>query len=63
MMDRTEDLLQSIRCCRAGDRCDRCPLQPEICDVLFVKMISLPAEMVDRIEDTLAELDGRDGSR
>jgi len=52
--DRRRDLLKAIRCCR-DDNCKYCPLQQEICDELRVEMESLPAELVDMIEDELEE--------
>ena len=46
------DVLEALRCCRADD-CVNCPLQPEICDELAVEMESVPAELLDRIEEEL----------
>ena len=54
MSDRRSDVLKAIRCCR-DDNCRYCPLQGEICDQLRVDMESLPAELVDMIEDELEE--------
>lgn len=54
MSDRRRDVLKAIRCCR-DDNCRYCPLQGEICDQLRVDMESLPAELVDMIEDELEE--------
>lgn len=51
---RTKEILKAIRCCR-GDLCSKCPLQKEICDELRVDMESLPAELVDMIEEELEE--------
>lgn len=49
-MNRTrEETLEAVRCCRRG-RCDRCPLQKEICDELCVEMEEVPAGLLDRIE-------------
>lgn len=45
-------VLEALRCCRADD-CENCPLQPEICDELAVEMESVPAELLDRIEEEL----------
>lgn len=49
---RIKNILKAIRCCR-GDLCSRCPMQLEICDELRVEMESLPARLVDTIEDEL----------
>ena len=53
MKERTEKLLEAIRCCRGG-ACEWCPMQGEICDELRVDMVELPEELVDRIEEALA---------
>ena len=53
-MIESRDLLEAIICCRQEEaRCDICPLQEEICDTLYVDMITLPAELVDLIEKRL----------
>ena len=52
MSDRRREVLKAIRCCR-DDNCRYCPLQKEICDELKVEMESLPAELVDMIEEEL----------
>ena len=52
MSDRRMEVLKAIRCCR-DDNCRYCPLQKEICDELKVEMESLPAELVDMIEEEL----------
>ena len=52
MSDRRKDVLKAIRCCR-DDLCAMCPLQKEICDELWVDMESLPADLVDMIEEEL----------
>lgn len=54
MTKRRSDVLKAIRCCR-DDNCKYCPLQAEICDELRVEMESLPAELVDMIEEELEE--------
>ena len=54
MSERTTAVLKAIRCCR-DDNCMNCPLQGEICDELRVDMESLPADLVDKIEDELEE--------
>lgn len=54
MSEQRKKLLEAIHCCRGGS-CEWCPLQVEICDELAVEMISLPAELVDRIEEEIAE--------
>ena len=54
MSDRRREVLKAIRCCR-DDNCRYCPLQKEICDELKVEMESLPAELVDMIEDELEQ--------
>ena len=46
--------LKAVRCCR-DDLCVKCPLQKKICDKARVEMESLPAELVDMIEDILEE--------
>ena len=53
-MSRRTDILKTIRCCRE-DLCTRCPMQMEICDELRVEMESLPAKLVDMIEEELEE--------
>ncbi len=52
MSERRVEVLKAIRCCRE-DLCVKCPLQKEICDELKVDMESLPAELVDLIEEIL----------
>ena len=47
-----DDLKKTIRCCRKDD-CENCPLQLQICDELEVEMESLPAELLDLIEEAL----------
>lgn len=55
-MDRRKDILDTIECCRDENiKCEDCPLQGEICDELYVEMISLPAGLVDMIEEAMAE--------
>ena len=54
MSDKLRKVLKAIRCCR-DDACMNCPLQKEICDELRVEMESLPAELVDMIEEELEE--------
>ena len=52
------ELAKAIRCCRADD-CDHCPMQLQICDELEVIMESVPAELLDLIEEELeADADG-----
>lgn len=60
MSDKRRDVLKAIRCCR-DDNCKYCPLQGEICDELVVEMESLPAELVDMIEEELEEKEARRG--
>lgn len=48
-------ILKAIRCCR-DDLCTQCPLQKDICDELWVDMETIPAELVDMIEEQLEEL-------
>ena len=55
-MDR-KILLEAIRCCRENDGCERCPLQAEICDDFYVEMENIPADLMDRIEETLEALE------
>ena len=47
-------ILKSIRCCR-DDLCTQCPMQKEICDELRVEMESVPAELLDMIEEELEQ--------
>ena len=54
MSEKTKDVLKAIRCCR-DDLCTVCPLRGEICDTLAVAMESLPADLVDMIEEELEE--------
>ena len=49
-----DELLKAIQCCRADD-CEHCPLQNEICDQLAVVMESVPAELLDLIEEELED--------
>ena len=52
------ELAKAIRCCRRED-CENCPLQMQICDELAVEMESVPAELLDLIEEELeADADG-----
>lgn len=53
-MSKRDDILGAIRCCRK-DRCEQCPLQQTICDELHVEMTEMPTELVDMIEEELAE--------
>ena len=46
------ELLKAIRCCRVDD-CEHCPLQHQICDQLEVVMESMPADLLDMIEEEL----------
>lgn len=48
-------LREAIRCCRENVSCDRCPLQPEICDELVVEMEHIPAGLMDLIEEALED--------
>ena len=57
MTDKRKKVLKAIRCCR-DDLCSLCPLQKEICDEMCVEMESLPAALVDRIEEELEEKPG-----
>ena len=47
-----KELRTAIRCCRKDD-CEHCPMQGKICDELMVEMESLPAELLDMIEEAL----------
>lgn len=49
-----KELREAIRCCRADD-CENCPLQQQICDQLAVVMESVPAELLDLIEEALED--------
>lgn len=53
-MMKRERILEAIRCCRV-QACEQCPLMLEICDELRVEMVNVPAELLDKIEDELAE--------
>ncbi len=55
MSNRIKEVLKAIRCCR-DDACVDCPMQKDICDELWVDMESLPAELVDMIEEELEEI-------
>ena len=46
---------KAIRCCR-DDMCTQCPVQKDICDELWVDMETIPAELVDMIEEQLEEV-------
>ena len=52
--NRTKEILKAIRCCR-DKLCTKCQLQAEICDELWVDMETIPAELVDMIEEQLEE--------
>ena len=52
MTEKRRKILKALRCCR-DDMCANCPLQEEICDELRVEMESVPAELLDRIEEEL----------
>ena len=54
-MSKRKDVLVALRCCREGG-CEKCPLQDQICDELFVDMeeIEIPTELMNMIEDELA---------
>ena len=54
MSDRRKEIRKAIQCCRE-DQCARCPLQKEICDELKVEMESVPAELLDMIEEALEQ--------
>lgn len=51
---RMKNILKAIRCCR-DDLCSRCPMQLEICDELRVEMESLPAGLVDLVEEAMED--------
>ena len=51
---RMKNILKAIRCCR-GDLCSRCPMQLEICDELRVEIESLPAGLVDLVEEAMED--------
>ena len=51
-----DGLKEALRCCREDD-CEHCPLQPQICDELDVVMESVPAELLDMIEEALKQND------
>ena len=51
-MTKKERIREAIRCCREG-ACERCPMQEETCDELIVKMVDLPEELVQKIEEEL----------
>ena len=56
MTEWRRNLLDAVECCREeARRCDRCPMQETTCDELCVEMISLPAELVDMIEEELED--------
>ena len=58
---RMKNILKAVRCCR-DDLCSKCPMQLEICDELRVEMESLPARLVDLVEEAMDEtLKGRGG--
>ena len=56
MSGRKDDLLKALKCCKVQHQCDQCPLQEEICDELFLEMIKLPEELVERVIDELEEM-------
>ena len=49
-------LVQAIKCCR-NENCNKCPLQLQICDELFVEMVSIPVELVKMIEKELERIE------
>ena len=49
-----EELKEAIRCCRNG-MCSECPVQDEFCDDLIVDTAEVPVELLDRIEEELAD--------
>lgn len=53
MSDRRKKIKLALKCCRRGGSCERCPLQEEICDKLYVDMEDVPAELLDMIADEL----------
>jgi len=53
MNDRLEKIKRALKCCRRGGSCERCPLQEEICDKLYVDMEDVPAELLDMIAEEL----------
>lgn len=52
-MSRKEEILEAVQCCRKEEGCNKCPLQGEICDELFVDMEEVPAKLLDLIEQVL----------
>ena len=54
MNDMKENIRKAIRCCR-DERCDKCPVQMEICDELCVEMVEVPEQLLDMIDETLSE--------
>ena len=49
---RKEVILEAIRFCRQGE-CEKCPIQDQICDELYMEMEDVPAELLDLIEEEL----------
>ena len=52
MIEDLTNLIRALRCCRK-ENCKNCPLQLQICDELFVEMVSIPVELVKMIEKEL----------
>ena len=51
-----QKIIDAIECCMNGvPRCDKCPLQEEICDTMYVPHVALPAELVEMIEEALSQ--------
>lgn len=55
MSDRLKDILDAIECCRANERCSECPLAEEICDEIWVDMVTIPEALMYKIEAELAD--------
>ena len=55
MSDRRKKIRLALKCCRRGGSCERCPLQEEICDQLYVDMEDVPAELLDMIAEEMEE--------
>lgn len=49
-----KDLAEALRCCLEDD-CENCPVQREICDTIDVEMAFVPVDLLEYIEEELAD--------
>ena len=51
-MTNKRQLREAMQCCKDGT-CNKCPLQQELCDTLYVEMVEVPEQLLDLIDENL----------